>query len=276
MKIFITGATGFLGQYVVLALAAAGHDCICMYRSCIPERLVALKNVTWVKGELKSDWSTEFKQSDALIHLAAIGVSPQKATQLEYFQVNVMESLMLVEHAVECGIERVVACGSCFEYGASGLKYDFIPVDAPLEPLNTYGASKAAATIALKALAYEKKFSLIILRPFHFYGEGQDQQNLWPALKRAALAGENFEMTLGEQVRDYMSVESVAEAFVSMINTKELGVNNISVHNVGSGTPILIKEFCDFWWNQWSAKGELKIGAIPYRENEVMRYLPEI
>lgn len=274
MRIFITGATGFLGRYVVRASVDAGHECICLYRSSVPVDLNQSDRIKWVQGGLRSDWSSDFHTVDVILHLAAVGVSPQQASREESFQVNVIDSLLLVEHAVKAGVRRVIACGSCFEYGASGERYEHIPVDAPLEPLNAYGASKAAATVALCALAREQEFSLTILRPFHFYGEGQASINLWPSLKRAALAGDDFEMTFGGQIRDYMSVEDVAAAFLTELNSP-LNVNPI-VKNVGSGVSVSLKSFCEYWWKHWSANGVLKVGSIPYRSGEVMRYVPEI
>ena len=274
MRIFITGGTGFLGQYVVAAALETGHECICLYRSSIPEALKEHDRVQWVKGGLRTDWSAELKTVDAVIHLAAVGVSPQKASREESFQINVIDSLLFVENAVKAGVRRVIVCGSCFEYGASGARYESIPVDAPLEPLNAYGASKAAATIALSALARELKFALTVLRPFHFYGEGQASVNLWPALKRAAFAGEDFAMTPGEQVRDYMRVEDVAAQFLAELDEPEQ--SQPSVKNVGSGQPVSLHAFCEKWWSLWEADGQLKIGALPYRETEVMRFVPKI
>lgn len=211
---------------------------------------------------------------DAVIHLAAVGVSPQKATREESFQVNVIDSLLFVENAVKAGVHRVIACGSCFEYGTSGECYESIPVEAPLEPFNAYGASKAAATVALCSLARELKFSLTILRPFHFYGEGQASVNLWPALREAALSGADFEMTPGEQLRDYMRVEDVASQFLAELD----GPEHVkpSVKNVGSGQPVSLRVFCEKWWRFWGAIGQLKIGSLPYRENEVMRFVPKV
>ena len=259
---------------MVTVAIESGHDCICLYRSTIPLELQQYERVKWIKGDLRSDLSAEMLLVDAVIHLAAAGVSPQIATREESFQVNVIDSLYFVENAVKAGVRRVIACGSCFEYGTSGERYESIPVDAPLEPLNAYGASKAAATIALSALARELKFALTVLRPFHFYGEGQSSVNLWPALKRAAFAGEDFEMTPGEQVRDYMRVEDVAAQFLAELDEPER--SQPSVKNLGSGQPVSLRVFCEKWWKHWGAMGELKIGALAYRETEVMRFVPKI
>lgn len=276
MKFFITGATGFLGAYVLQAALARGHECFCLARQVQGHDLLEHPRLQWLEGHLSDDWSCVFSEVDVLLHLAATGVSPQKATRKEYFQINVTDSLMMVDAAVSAGVKKVVVAGSCYEYGASGDRYDHIPVDAPLEPTNAYGASKAAASIALCALAREREFPLSLLRPFHFYGEGQCQSNLWPSLKAAALAGSDFEMTLGEQVRDYLPVEIVAKHFVDSAEGVHSSSKVPEILNVGSGEPISLRSFCEHWWAKWKAKGTLKLGAIPYREHEVMRFVPEI
>jgi nucleoside-diphosphate-sugar epimerase len=275
MRILITGATGFLGGYVLEEAVQQGHSCVCMTRSLPREGLYQHPNVQWIEGGLRDDWAEAFAQAGAVIHLASAGVSPQKATREQYFQANVTDSLLFIESAVDAGVSKVIACVSCFEYGASGERYAKIPMDAPLEPINAYGASKAAATVALSALCREKKFQLSVLRPFHFYGEGQHEANLWPSLKKSALAGGNFEMTPGEQLRDYAPVEMMAEQFIAALSSKTpFGLPRIS--NLGSGKVVSLREFCEDWWQTFEAKGRLLVGAQPYRKGEVMRFVPEL
>jgi hypothetical protein len=48
------------------------------------------------------------------------------------------------------------------------------------------------------------------------------------------------------------------------------------VRNVGSGRPTRIADFARHWWKLFEAKGTLQVGALPYRPNEVMRYVPLI
>ena len=218
----------------------------------------------------------DFAECEAVVHLAAVGVSPQRATWEELFRINVIESLGLCMTAAEAGVRRFVICGSCFEYGRSSERYDFIPPDAPLEPVNGYGASKAAASVALLTLARERSLELALLRPFQAFGEGQHESNFWPSLRAAALAGRDFPMTPGEQVRDYQPVEDVAAAFLDAATTLPLIPGEPLVQNVGSGDTQTLADFAEYWWRRWNATGRLLKGAMPYRRGEVMRYVPKI
>lgn len=83
-------------------------------------------------------------------------------------------------------------------------------------------------------------------------------------------------MTLGEQIRDFISVENVADKITNELTFKNSvkGVPNIK--NIGSGNPQSVIEFAKYWWSFWNASGLLKPGALPYRDNEVMRFVPKI
>ena len=98
-------------------------------------------------------------------------------------------------------------------------------------------------------------------------------------MEKAALSGDDFPMTKGEQVRDFMEVSEVAKCFLNeaeqLVNSKKKE-SQFLVKNLGSGYPQSILEFSQHWWSKWQAKGKLLVGALPYREGEVMRYVPKI
>ncbi len=276
MKIFLTGGTGFIGSHVLKQALAAGHSVMALRLPGEQPRIPLPAQPNWVEGSLADDWSANLAECHALIHLAAVGVSPQPATWEQLFQVNVEQSFKLISRAASVGVKRLVLCGSCFEYGRSSERYEFIPPDAPLEPTNAYAASKAAATMVAWALAAEAKLELLVLRPFHVFGEGQHESNFWPALRAAALAGEDFPMTLGEQVRDFVPVEQVAATFIEALTRTDLRPGEPRIENIGTGQPQTLRNFAGYWWQAWKAKGKLLPGALPYRDNEVMRYVPKV
>ena len=239
--------------------------------------------------------------SSALVHLAAYGVSPQPCTWQNAFQINVLDSILLMERAIEARVPRIVLSGSCMEYGRSAERFENIPPHAPLEPTGPYAASKAALSVAASALCRQKNVDLAILRLFTVFGEGQNPNNLWPSLHRAALAGEDFPMSPGEQISDFVPVEEVAKAFlralelpseafhfspspppVSTFPSSPISSFNFPlstfplVANIGTGHPQTIRAFAEHWWKEWGATGKLLPGALPYRDNEAMRYVPEV
>jgi nucleoside-diphosphate-sugar epimerase len=277
MKIFVTGGTGFIGSHFLNAAHAAGHEVVALRRSPDSKPRVALEREPfWVEKGMAEVIPGDLSGSDVLVHLAARGVSPQVATWEELLAANVLESFHLWNVAAETGVRRFVICGSAVEYGRASERYEFIPPDAPLEPTTGYGASKAAASMAALAFARERHLEMALLRPFQAYGEGQHEANFWPALKAAALAGRDFPMTSGGQVRDFVPVEQVVRLFLEAATEMPLPAGEPRVCNVGSGRPQTLATFAEFWWKHWAATGRLLTGAVPYRPGEIMRCVPLI
>ncbi len=312
MRIFLTGSTGFIGSHFLKAALDAGHEVIALRRSGSRPRILQTKEPQWIEGELSDATAAWFEGVDVLVHLAAAGVSPQKISWTDAFQINVADSMALIVAAQRAGVNRYILCGTCMEYGGSATQYEKIPVNAPLLPAGPYASSKTSFFHGIQAFCSDHQLALTYLRPFTVYGPGQHHENLWPSLQKAAAAGEDFPMTLGQQVRDFVPVETVAQAFLRAaeqqyqsercksakveksdppfnIQHSTFNIHNspphlptfppshqIRIANIGTGTPQTILEFAEHWWKTWNAKGKLLPGAIPYRDNEVMRYVPEI
>lgn len=254
-------------------LGQRGHSVIALRRSeNVGSRIDGAEPERWMTKSMIDVATQDFTGVDVLVHLAAKGVTPQIATVEEMFQVNVWESLQLWRKAADCGVKKLVLVGTCQEYGRSADRYDFIPADAPLEPTTGYAASKAAASLAAIALANERKFDLTIVRPFNCYGEGQHPSNLWPAVRRAALAGEDLPMSSGSAIRDFIPVEAAANRIVDLAldRTESSGV---VVKNVGTGKPTTVREFVEGWWEHWNATGKILVGALPDRKSEPVRFV---
>ena len=277
MKIFLTGATGFIGSHFINEAHADGHVIIAQRRSQLSRPRIPLnKEPQWVEFELKDISKSELEGVDCLVHFAASGISPQVGDWSECFKTNVTETLDLCVNAIDAGVSRILISGTYAEYGSAGYRYDRIPVDAPLEPSGAYASSKAAAYLALQALVKDSSASLLYGRLFSVFGEGQFDENFWPSLRKSALAGNDFNMTEGEQIRDFVAVSDVAKYFVNGLVREDLSEGKSIVENVASGNPVSLRDFAEFWWNAFGAEGKLNLGAVPYRPNEVMRYVPEL
>jgi nucleoside-diphosphate-sugar epimerase len=276
MQILVTGATGFVGSHFANAACAAGHDVIALRRPGAAPRGPVAKAVRWLDKPLADVEPVDCDGVEALVHFSSQGVSPQRTTWRDAFQHNVTEQMSLLLAATDAKVSRFVLCGSCVEYGPGAEAFDFIPPSAPLCPIGPYAASKAAGCIAATALARDKSLRMAYLRVFHAFGTGQHPENLWPSLRAAAVAGADYPMTAGQQVRDFVPVGDVAATFLDVCVNRPLEPGRPEVHNVGTGRPVTILSFAEQWWREWAAKGRLLPGAIPYRTGEVMRYVPEL
>jgi nucleoside-diphosphate-sugar epimerase len=274
MRILLTGGTGFIGSHFLNQALAAGHYVRAIRRSTSSKPRIQLDNEPeWLECQLGDVAISDIQGCDVLVHLAAHTGNVPYDSLINCLRWNLIEAVALFEQARLAGIRRFIVAGSCFEYGRSGERYDRIPTDAPLEPTNSYAASKAALSIALRQWAEEHLLSLEILRVFHVFGEGEPEGRLWPTLRRAALAGDDFQMTAGEQIRDFLPVQDVSIAFLNRATASSTQKPNFQIYNLSSGEPCSILSFSQRWWSAWNAKGKLLPGSMPYRDNEVMRYL---
>jgi len=277
MKILLTGGTGFIGSHLLRLLGTTTHKVTALRRSHSQPCIEIGSEPLWLGKAMNALEPTDFSGIDVFVHLASVGVSPKTASWHDLFHWNVMVMLDLLGKAHEAGVKRIVLAGSFAEYGLSANKYDFIPADAPLLPTSPYAASKAAGFIAANTFAIEKQIELCYLRIFSAYGEGQYINNFWPSLRAAALSGEDFLMTPGGQVRDFVPVESVAKAILCSIESQSVVKKGVPfVANVGTGHPMTMLEFAEKCWADWGAKGRIIPGEKPYRVNEPMRFVPQI
>ena len=280
MKLFVTGASGFVGGHFLNAALAANHEVVALRRAGSSIRIKLRQGPRWITGDLdidlRPDLRNELSGCDVFVHLAAHSANPPYDNYAQCLYWNACASLRLAEQVRECGITKYLIAGSCFEYGLSADRYERIPPTAPLEPTSSYSASKAAASLAFQSFAREHCLKLKILRLFQVYGEGELETRLWPSLRRAALAGEDFPMTSGAQLRDFTDVGDVAHQLVAALEFGNVAAGSPQVSNLGSGQIQSLRDFAEYWWKHWNAKGKLLLGANPYRQNEIMRLVPEL
>lgn len=276
MKVLVTGATGFIGSHVIRKICSDNHfNLIAHRRSKNSSPKITLDEpLNWLTKPISELESSDFRDVEVLIHLASNSVQyPFDDVETNLIE-NVLKPLGMFKKALKGGVKKFIVAGSSFEYGESGSKYEYIPVDAPLLPNNSYSISKVASYHVFMNFAKENNISLHYLRIFQVYGEGESSNRFWPSLRKAAISGADFDMTNGEQVRDFIHVSEVARKIVEEIF--EMKVGETLVKNIGSGTPRSLRSFAEYWWKIWKAQGKIRFGAVPYRPNEIMRFVPKI
>ena len=82
-------------------------------------------------------------------------------------------------------------------------------------------------------------------------------------------------MAKGEQVRDFVAVQDVAQQLMQAAQTPGTP-GSATFHHIGTGTAQTLRQFAETWWQSWDATGTIHFGAKPYRDDEVMRYVPDM
>jgi dTDP-6-deoxy-L-talose 4-dehydrogenase (NAD+) len=141
--------------------------------------------------------------------------------------------------------------------------------DTDARPDNPYGFAKNALRRQLEYLQGVSVFNLTWVRLFYLYGEGQSESSLLTQLVRAVERGDPvFNMSGGEQLRDYLPVADVAYDVVSLAMT----ARDNGVVNLCSGKPVSVRSLVERWIeeNVWSIG--LNLGHYPYPEHEPLAF----
>ena len=276
MKLFVTGGTGFIGTHFVGQALAAGHQVIALRRPGSQPRLPLSTAPQWLDGALDADWSAALRGCDALVHLASHTPNPPYAPLDECLYWNVFAAIKLARQAVAAGVRRFVIAGTCFEYGESARDAEFVDATTPLRPTLSYPTSKAAASVAFEGFCREQGVQLKILRIFQVFGEGEQASRFWPSLQQAAQSGADFPMSQGDQIRDFIPVQTVAAAFLRHLDAFDGAAGVPERHDIGTGVGQSLFDFACHWWAHWEARGKLLRGAVPRRPREIHRLVPRL
>lgn len=276
MRIFVTGGTGFIGSHFVKNAIENGFDLNCLRRVGSKPRIEIEKEPNWIYGDYDIEDANIFKDCNSLVHIASHSTNYPYDSLENCLMFNVTKPLEFLQKAKTSGIKNFIIIGSGFEYGMSGEKYNYIPTNAPLIPKMTYSVSKAVGYLVFSQWALENRLKLKYLRLFHVFGEGESNNRLWPSLKNAAKTGADFKLTAGEQIRDFSHVSDIANKIINELKLFDFDSGETIVKNIGSKNIKSVKEFTEFWWKKWNAKGKLIFGSEDYRDDEIMRFVPKL
>ena len=272
--IFITGSSGFLGKYFLKQALIDGYKLKAIVRN--KNNLSNGSKIKWINSCLKDVKVEMMSGCKTLVHFASAGVSPKIVDNSEMISTNVLGTAHLIECAAKAKIKRVILVGSCFEYGEKSISDQPIQADASLNPISPYAASKAASFQISISQCRSYSLEMFYGRVFSVYGDGQYCRNFWPSLKKAALEGDDFKMTSGEQIRDFIHVDAVISELLLGCSRTDLIPGKIHVKNIGSGYPVKLVDFAKSEWNRLNAKGKLLPGLLESRLNEPNCLYPDL
>jgi CDP-paratose synthetase len=256
-RVLITGVTGFLGSHLAKKLLEQGYDVVALKR-----KVSQLHRVKSILSEInfydveELDFGSLFlieNKIDAVIHTATTygrdGQSPA-----EIFATNTAFPLGLLNASITAGV-RV-----------------FINTDTALDiDVNDYTLSKNQFMQWGRYFSKNNKIHFVNLRLEHFYGQGDDDRKFTSYVINGCISNEpSLKLTLGNQRRDFIYIDDVVAAYLTVLKNESLVDEWFVEYDVGSGTTVSIKEFVELVHHMTGSTTKLDFGALSYRTHEEM------
>lgn len=265
MKILVTGASGFVGKYVLAELLKSPHTIIVAV-SDVSKTFLFDNNKQVEKTEFNlnsvekhGNLMNYFGSPDMLIHLAWEGL-PNFTGSIHDEQLAGHYSI--INNLVKNGLKKIVVTGTCLEYG---LQEGCLEETMDIKPTLPYAIAKAKLLDFLSTLQKQHDFKFNWLRLFYMYGEGQSPKSILSQLDKVIRNKEKvFNMSKGDQQRDYLPVEKIAEYIVRVALQEQIE----GIINCCSGKPITILKLVQDYINKHNVKLELNLGYFPYPDYE--------
>ncbi len=268
MRVLVTGATGFIGRYLVSQLLERKHEVIALARDGSKARqLPWFDRVRFVACDVHAPIDHPLKQLGqpaAVAHLAWPGLPNYDA--LFHYENTLPADYRFLKSLVEGGVGQLLVTGTCFEYG---MQSGALAEERATAPGNPYALAKDTLRKQLQALRRKHPFVLQWARLFYMYGEGQSPNSLLAQLDRAIEHGETaFNMSGGEQLRDYLPVQEVAARLAALLEHP----SHDGIVNICKGEPISVRRLVERHLAERGAEMRLNLGYHPYSHNEPMAF----
>jgi nucleoside-diphosphate-sugar epimerase len=269
-KVLVTGATGFIGRYVVNELLSRGVQVVATSANSDKARTFDwYHQVTYVPFDLSAfdpsaNYFDHFHRPDLMVHLAWEGLPNYKDAFHE--EVNLPRHFTFLSNLIQHGLQDLTVTGTCFEYG---MQEGELGEGMPVFPANPYARAKDTLRRQLDVLRQSHPYVLKWVRLFYMYGKGQSSKSLLSQLEAAIARGDRtFNMSGGEQVRDFLPVEKVSSYIAAVsLQTRVTGIINCC-----SGSPIKVKDFVSAHLQRLQGDLTLNLGYYPYPDYEPMSF----
>jgi UDP-glucuronate 4-epimerase len=249
MRVFLTGAAGFIGSHLAERLVARGDEVVGFdnfdpfYPRAIKERnlaaLATQANFELVEGDITSpaDLTRGFERArpEMVVHLAALaGVRPSIDNPLRYGEVNVTGTMRVLDACARAGVGRLVFASSSSVYGVDSA-VPFRESDSCGKPASPYAATKRSGELSAFVAHHLQSLDVTCLRFFTVYGPRQRPDLAIHKFTRLIDAGETIELYGdGSTSRDYTWIDDIIDGTVAAIDEQARSrVPGYRLYNLG-------------------------------------------
>jgi nucleoside-diphosphate-sugar epimerase len=239
MRVFLTGADGYLGSILAPELVRCGFDVIGLDTGFYKERMLYRNGGTTPRTlvkDLRQIEKNDLKGVDAIVHMAELSNDPagQLAPQITY-EINHQGSVRLAELAKLAGVKRFVYMSSCSVYGVAD--QDFVDEESPVSPQTAYAECKTLVERDVRLLA-DAQFSPTFMRNATAYGASPRMRFDIVLNNLAACAWTTREirvMSDGTPWRPLVHGLDIARAIIAVLEAPSAAIH-AEIFNVGDTT----------------------------------------
>ena len=245
MRILVTGGAGFIGSHVVKILLGKGYEVVVLDNLSSSKKDSVDRRAQLIIGDINNPTQSRkaLKGAEAVIHMAGLIIVPESVKDpIKYCENNVVGTVSFLESMRAENVKKIIFSSSACVYGNPAK----LPIkeDAPVNPDNPYGASKASIEAFLQSFHSVFGFDVVILRYFNPYGPGEmhdPETHAIPNFIKATLAKKPIPLYWqGEQVRDFIYIEDLAQAHVDV-----LPLSGYEIFNIGCEKGVKVKDVVD-------------------------------
>ena len=265
-RIVITGGTGYVGNLLTRKLQEAKAELYVF--DIIPpcERIqeVTYHNVNLLEYDLLNKLIKQINPQK-VFHLAASLNRTRDYNAIDgILDINLRGTNNILRALQDIDYTSFIYTSTSEVYGNQTITPS--KEDMALQPASPYSLSKAAAELSIQTFSkiYNKPYT--ILRLFNIYGPNLPESFFIPQLISALRKNEDFNMTEGEQKRDFIFIDDIIDALIVAATDKNA---SNQIFNISSGESTSLRELALYIQKLIPSKASINFGAIPYRENEV-------
>ncbi len=237
-KLLVLGGSGFIGSHVAQRGINNGYETYVVCKT-LPNQKKLIKGVNYINLDITGKKNLHILSKisfEFIINLSGyIDHSSFFEEGKELINLHFSSLVDLISIIKKDKLIRFVQIGSSDEYGDNIAPQNETQIEKPFTP---YAFAKSSSTNFIKYLFQSENFPGTILRPFIIYGPGQKKDRLIPYVISKSLKNENFEVSSGKQIRDFLHVYDAVDAIFLSLN--EDAVNG-RIINLGSGYPRSVK-----------------------------------
>ena len=260
MKILISGASGFVGRNLITALRYLNFEVVALHMFQQDQKSLEMQ-IKHLDKQLE-DLAPQIFDVHTFVHLAWMDTNDWDSSIHQ--NINKKLSEYLIRRLSSSGIDHVIVAGTCLEYGVSGRN---LSESLHAKPKNEYAIAKHALYKNIRIMANKGDFKLSWLRIFFIFGGDQPTSTIYGSLRESIVRGEtSFNMSSGQQVRDYLHIDTVCKMIQAVVVSKE----EFGVVNICSGRGLTLEKHVQSWSRDINSGANLKLnlGALPDRKNE--------